>query len=60
MSTSSIALQYLGSAVNPLTPRKYTILNGEFVYIFHILICAKPFRNISLAQNKTCLYIIYS
>jgi hypothetical protein len=43
-------------AVNPLTPRKYTVLNGNFVFDLPDFDLQNVFRNVSLAQNETCLY----
>jgi hypothetical protein len=35
MSTSGIVIRYIGWGVNLLTPRKYAVLNGNFVFDLH-------------------------
>ena len=32
MSTGGIVIHYIVEAVGPLTPRKYIVLNGNFVF----------------------------
>ena len=43
-------------AVNPLTPRKYAVLNGNFVFNLPDLDLQNVFRDVSLTQNEPCLY----
>jgi len=35
MSSSGIVVHYIDEVVNPLTPRKYTVFNGNFAFILH-------------------------
>jgi hypothetical protein len=37
----------LDEVVNPQTPRKYTVLDGNFVFIFHDFDLCDFFRNIN-------------
>ena len=42
--------------VNPLSPRKYIVLSGNFVFDLPNFDLQNVFRNVSLAQNETCMY----
>ena len=43
MSTSGVVITTQDEAVNPITPRKYNSLNGNYVFDLHDV-----FRNVSL------------
>jgi hypothetical protein len=52
MSTIGIVIHYIGYVVvSPQTPRKYTVLNGNFMFDLGDI-----FQEHNWGKNKTCLY----
>jgi len=35
MSSSGIVIHYIDEVVNPVTPRKYAVFNGDFMFDLH-------------------------
>jgi len=56
MSSSGIVIHYIDEVVSPLTPRKYTVFDRNFVFDLHNFDLCDIFQECNPGiQNKTCL-----